>query len=377
MSIIDRYLLRQFVQTFLICYLSLTGLYIIFDAFTNQEEFLRVADKCGGLAKLMITHYGYRSILFFDRTSGLLALVAAMFTVAWIQRHNELTALLAAGVSRIRVVKPIIAAVVVIAFVSVACRELVIPRFGEELAKRPTDLAGDIGQGMHPCYDNKTGILFRGKATFGDRQRIKDPDLLLPGGLVKYGSHIVAKNALYKAPDGTRPGGYLMEDVQVPKGLATNPSLSLDGEKVIITPLDEPDWLKPNQCFIVSDMTFGQLTGSDTRQYASTAQLISGLHNRSLDFGARERVAIHSRMVQPILDITLLFLGIPLVVSRSGRNVFVAIGMCVGIVATFLLVVIGLQALGSSYWIDPALAAWIPLMIFVPLAVGSAGSLWE
>ena len=116
MSIIDRYLLRQFVQTFLICYLSLTGLYIIFDAFTNLEEFLRVADKCGGLAKLMVTHYGYRSILFFDRTSGLLALVAAMFTVAWIQRHNELTALLAAGVSRIRVVKPIIAAVVVIAF---------------------------------------------------------------------------------------------------------------------------------------------------------------------------------------------------------------------------------------------------------------------
>ena len=41
MTIIDRYLLRQFLQTFLICYLSLTGLYIVFDAFTNLEDFLR------------------------------------------------------------------------------------------------------------------------------------------------------------------------------------------------------------------------------------------------------------------------------------------------------------------------------------------------
>jgi len=377
MPTIDRYLLRQFLQTFLICYLSLTGLYIIFDLFTNLEEFLRVADKCGGLAKLLLTHYGYRSILFFDRTSGLLVLVSAMFTVAWIQRHNELTALMAAGISRIRVVKPIIAAAVVIAFLSVACRELVIPRFGEELAKRPTDLAGDIGQIMQPCYDNKTDIFFRGKSTFGDLKRIKKPNLRLPPELRDYGENIVAENAFYKEPKGNRPGGYLMDEVRKPKNLAESPSLSLpDGEPAIITPRDA-DWLEPNQCFVASEMTFGQLTGARSREYESTAQLISGLHNRSLDFGAPERVAIHSRMVQPILDVTLLFLGMPLVVSRSSRNVFVAIGMCVGIVATFLLVVIGLQALGSSYWMDPARSAWIPLMIFVPLAVASASSLWE
>ena len=53
-------------------------------------------------------HYVYQSILFFDRTAGLLTLVSAMFTVTWIQRHNEMTALMAAGISRIRVVKPVI-----------------------------------------------------------------------------------------------------------------------------------------------------------------------------------------------------------------------------------------------------------------------------
>ena len=43
MRIIDRYLLRQFLHTFVICFLSLTGLYIVFDAFTNLEAFMHCA----------------------------------------------------------------------------------------------------------------------------------------------------------------------------------------------------------------------------------------------------------------------------------------------------------------------------------------------
>ncbi len=43
MRIIDRYLLRQFLHTFSICFLSLTGIFIVFDAFTNLEAFMHCA----------------------------------------------------------------------------------------------------------------------------------------------------------------------------------------------------------------------------------------------------------------------------------------------------------------------------------------------
>ena len=87
---------------------------------------------------------------------------------------------------------------------------------------------------------------------------------------------------------------------------------------------------------------------------------------------------IHSRIVQPLLDIVLLFLGLPLVVSRESRNVFLAIGVCMGVVTVFLLVVVGFQQLGNSvYLVGPALAAWAPLILFVPAAVGVSESMWE
>ncbi|MFZ5828528.1 MAG: LptF/LptG family permease [Planctomycetota bacterium] len=378
MLIIDRYLLRQFLQTIVVCYVSLTGLYIVFDAFTNMDEFLRCGEKSGGVLHLMASFYGYQSIVFFDRTAGLLNLIAAMFTVAWIQRHNELTALMAAGISRFRVARPVLIAVAVILLAATFNREVVIPRCREQLSRRPQDLIGDKAQLVHPLYDNRTYILLWGKATYGNEQRIEEPDFQLPRSLEAYGTNrLKAAQAYYRAPTDDRPGGYLLERVSEPKQIDTRPSLRLDGEPVILTRSDTA-WLEPGQCFVVSGVTFEQLSGGRTfRDYASTAQLIESLRNPSLDMGADVRVAIHARIVQPLIDMTLLMLGLPLVLTRQNRNVFVAIGMCLAVVTVFVLSVLGLQYLGTSLLIRPALAAWAPLLIFVPAAAWMASGLWE
>lgn len=92
MAIIDRYLLAQFLKVFVICFLSLTGLYIVIDGFANLDDFMIYADKHGNLLPVMAEYYGYKSLAFFDRTCGILTLIAAMFTITWIQRHHELTA---------------------------------------------------------------------------------------------------------------------------------------------------------------------------------------------------------------------------------------------------------------------------------------------
>lgn len=377
MRIIDRYLLGQFAQTFLICFLSLTGIYVVFDAFTNLDAFLRCA-KGLQLLQLIGAYYAYQSIFFFDRTSSLLVLMSAMFTIAWIQRHNEMTALMAAGVSRIRVVWPVIGASIAITLVAVVNREVLIPRFKDELIQRPSDLQGNVTEAMFPQYDNETDVLIRGKSVCADLKRIDKPDFLVPHVLGEYGKQWLAETAYYQPADGNRPGGYLLDGMLEPKNLAKKPSLLLEGRPVLITPQDAPDWLKPEQCFVVSDVAFDQLNGGRAfRTFASTAELIHSLRNRSLDFGADIRVSIHSRIVQPFLDITLLFLGLPLVVSRESRNVFIAIGLCIGVVTLFLVLAIGFQQMGSSCLIDPALAAWAPLMIFVPAAVGLSESMWR
>jgi lipopolysaccharide export system permease protein len=368
MPIIDRYLLWQFTRVFLICFCSLTGLFAVFDAFNNLDEFLNFAHKHGNLAQVIGQYYGFRSIALFDRMSGVLGLTSAMFTLTWFQRFNEFTALSAAGIPPARILSPIISAAIAISLLAAASRELVIPRLQDELSRNAKDLAGDQAQELKPRYDNETDILIRGRQTFANELRIHRPDFLLPPALDQYGRKLVADDAYYQPPQAGRPGGYLLKGVSSPRNLEERPTLALGDKPVLLTPQDHP-WLQTDECFVASEVNFEQLTGGiGWRYFSSTLTLIRGLRNRSLDFGADVRVTIHSRFVKPILDVTLLFLGLPLLLSRNQRNIFVSIGLCVLVTSGFMLVVFGSQHLGSAYLISPVLGAWLPLMIFVPVA---------
>ena len=69
------------------------------------------------------------------------------------------------------------------------------------------------------------------------------------------------------------------------------------------------------------------------------------------------------------------FLGLPLVVSRGNRNPFIAIGLCLVVVTTFMIFKLGCQSLCVTGWLQPALAAWLPLITFAPTALLLSGPL--
>ncbi|MCE9606353.1 MAG: LptF/LptG family permease [Planctomycetia bacterium] len=370
MRIIDRYLLMQFVRTFLICWISLTGLYVVVDGFGNLDEFMRFAEHSGRpLYGILGEYYFFRAIFFFDRISAILAMIAAMFTITWIQRHNELTALMAAGISKMRVVRPVICAAALVTLSAAVSREFVIPSMRERLMRDPKDLIGDISAEMSTHVDNESDVILTGAYTQAIAQKIHRPKFVLPPGADLYGKHLKARDAFYRAAENGRPSGYLFREEVAPPELLKHPGLKVGGAAIVLTHHDQPEWIAENECFVVSNVDFMQLSsGGKWRQFMSTPELIDGLHNPSLDYGADVRVMVHSRFVQPLVDVTLLFLGLPLVLRRETRNVYTAIAMCVGITVLFLVVGMACQYLGSIVLIRPSLAAWLPLMIFIPTA---------
>lgn len=370
MTLIDRYLLIQFLKSFLIFFISFTGLFIVIDSFNNLDEFLKYGDMTGSTFGVLWDYYSPRVFTFFGMTSGILTLIAAMFTVTWIQRHNEMTALMAAGISQARIVRPIIVAVLVIAVLGVLNRELLIPRYIDRLSRNAQDWMGESKKALQQKYDNQTDVLINGAATYANEQRIESPNFRLPENYEGVGNQILGANAYYRPPTEGRPGGFLVDGLSKPESTEGVPSIDIEGTPLVLMPSDNK-WLEPNQCFLVTGLSFEQLTASSQwRDYASTYDLISTLSNRSLDVGADVRVEIHSRIVQPFLDITLLFLGLPIVLRKENRNIFVAIGYCLLVVIGFYAVTLVCKAMGSSYYgiRSPALAAFIPLIIFVPIA---------
>lgn len=369
MRLIDRYLLNRFFRTLVICFVSAAGLFVVIDAFAKLEEFILLGEKHGGLLTVLVGYYGPRVLWVFDRMGPFLVLLAAMFTITWLHRSNELTALFAGGVSPRRIARPLIGAAAAVALVSLVNRELVIPSCREQLSRSAKDWLGVQANPLYPRYDNRTEIFLNGQSVYPGEKRISSPKFAFEHPMGEFGRYVVAENAYYRGPTSDHPGGYLFENVSEPENIARLDSLTVADQLTVLTAKDFP-WLAANQCFVVSDVDFEQLAGgAGWRQYSSTSQLMRALRNPSLDFGADVRVEIHSRLVRPFLDLSLLFLGLPLAFAADHRNTFVAAGKGVLLAMGFIVVVLACQGMGASYWIRPSLAAWTPLLLFAPLAV--------
>src|SRR6476661_4124539 len=120
MKILDRYILVNFLKNYLISFMVLIGLYIVLDMVFNFDELAEVQNRSGAggiestvmLLRGLVDYYFYQSFLIFAHLSGIIPLVAAAFTLIRMQRFNELTASLAAGVPLLRSAMPIILAAV-------------------------------------------------------------------------------------------------------------------------------------------------------------------------------------------------------------------------------------------------------------------------
>jgi lipopolysaccharide export system permease protein len=377
--LIDRYITRAQVNAFVVVFVSLAGLYIVFDAFTNMDEFSSHAAQRGGLARVLGAYYGVRLIWFFDAASPVITLASAMFALAWLERHNELTALLAAGIDRWRLARPTLVFATVVSLVAVASRETVIPRVRQAFARNAQDLAGDNRRDFSARYDNATEILFRGASSQAGPMRIEAPSLVLPAQFQRdeYGNQIDAAEALWRPATADHPAGYLLNGVSEPAEIDTLPQLEAAGRPAVITRATAA-WLEPRQCFVCSDVTFEQLVGdANWSQYSSTPELVAALRNPALGLGTEVPLRIHARFTTPLLDMVLTLLGIPLVLGPIRRGVFVAIGQCVLMTIVFFLVVMGCHALAASDVLGPAAAAWLPLLVLGPLAAWRAQPMWQ
>jgi lipopolysaccharide export system permease protein len=375
--LIDRYITLAQLRAFLIVFFSLAGLTFVIDAFTNLEEFLAHAAESGGLALVLGRYYGFRLISFFDATSPVLALASGMFALSWLERHNELTALLAAGVSRWRIARPTLFFAAAVSLIAVMNRELVLPAIRQEISRNAQDLSGMTRRPFEARYDHHTEILFRGR-TFQEAARVIDaPSLLMPPLLADHGTQIDAATATWVPAATNRPAGFLLDSVHEPPDIDQRSSLALDGQPIVIT-ASTADWLKPGQCFVASDVTFEQMIGSASwSQYSGTPDLLRAIRNPSLGVAADVPLRVHARFVAPLLDLSLAALGIPLVAGPNRRGVFVAVGLCVAMTVTYFLTVLGFHALATGYVVSPSTGAWGPLLLLGPLAAWRAQPMWQ
>ncbi len=370
MTIVDRYLFFLFLKTFLICFVSFSGLYIVIHLFSNLDDLVEIA-KADGWPTLFKEFYFPRIAELFDKTAGIITLVAAIFSVSLLQRRREMTAIEAAGITKARILRPVFICAIVIIGLTIANRELLIPKVKDRLVRTAQNW-DDQGQiDFTVQEDLESGIILRGDKLFIGEGRVSEADIQVPTSLSTDLPRIRANWCIVEQANEMHPAGLWLHQVELPDDLETLSSIqNADGETIIFMPKDQI-WVTPGQCFVRCNFEVEQMAyGNKLANYLSTPAMMAELRKPRKWFGHNQQINVHTRILQPVLDLTLLMLGLPLVIGGIERNVFVSAGIVFWIIAAVQLTSMGCYALGASSVIRPAaMAAWIPVGIFLPLAV--------
>src|SRR5262249_48011155 len=147
----------------------------------------------------------------YDRLCGVISMMAAIFTVTWLQRNNELLAMLAAGISTQRVIRPVIVSAVIVSGLAILNQEMLMPSLPEELQKSHDD-DGSRKVFVSGRYDDNW-IYLHGNEADRNEQTVLLFNATFPVELFGAIREIEARQARYIAENDTSApwkGGWLL-----------------------------------------------------------------------------------------------------------------------------------------------------------------------
>jgi lipopolysaccharide export system permease protein len=356
MTTLDRYILRGLVANYLIAITVMISLYVVLDLFFNMDEFTETE---GEVLRNMASFYGTRIYLYFAQLSGVITLFACLITLARMRRQNELTAVLASGVSLYRLAAPVVAFALLTSILWYVDSEVIIPRIAHKLARRHDDAQGERTFRVRFLRAANDDLLS------ADQYRPKD-QLLRRMAVLRRGpdgellSILEAEQASWE-PDPRKPGRgrwRLERGVERRRGTIGGELAAGDADRVLVdyyeTDLD-PQAIEMRQAS-------GWMRYLSTRRLSEVAATLTGEARQRAD---QQRYA---RFTTPLISILMLFLGLPFILDRmpgsllvAGSRALLVCGAC--FLLTFIVQNFTVQGSFST------LPAWAPIIVFTPVAV--------
>jgi len=359
LTILDRYILRSLLINYLIALSVMICLYVVLDMFVNMDEFTEKGYPLPIVAKNIFSYYWPNVFLYYRELSAVITLFACMAAIARMRRLNELTAVLASGVSLYRLAIPVVAFGLATTALLVVDTELLIPRVAHLLARDHDDADGARAYEVLFLTDRDGALLSAGQ--FHPRTRDLRRLLVMKRGEDGFVVETLeADHAVWEPPGATRPQGRW----RLERGLRTT---RLRNEDAPIGPREKRS--RETCRYYESNLSPEAI---QLRQAEGWVGFLSLAQLRTLERSGAPNVSAilqtrHSRIAAPLVGMVLLLLGLPFFLDRRPVNVLSDTGKCM--IACGLCYVVAFVAQSLRPQSASALPAWIPIFIFATIAM--------
>jgi lipopolysaccharide export system permease protein len=352
LKILDRYLIKQFLQTIFFGIIALILIFVVIDMMENLDDFID-----GNVPLDVILHY---YLVFTPEIIRLITPIAvlfgALFTAGKMANLSELTAVKASGVSLFRFMLPFILTTFLISGISVAFSGYIVPMANKtkvfiemEYLKRGMSFSGS----NIFFQDTRTRIVsisyFDNLSNVAFNVSVQEFN---PNDLTQLRSRFDAKRIVYDTVKNvwsardvvSRSFGDVKQSADYYK--------DYDMWDVNFTPQDLlTKGQKPEE------MNFNEL-----RAYIDAQQKAGNSAVNTL-------IEYHSRFAFAAASLIVILFGLPLSANKRRGGLAVQVGINILLAFLYLVFMKISQAFGKNGAIDPVLTAWLANILFLTAAL--------
>ena len=354
MKRIDRYIIAKFLGTYFFSIVLIISIGVVFDFNENIDRFTESQAPWKAIAvDYYLNFIPYYANLF----SALFVFISVIFFTTKLADHSEIIAMISAGISRRRLMVPYMISAAIIAALTFYLGAEVIPRssvkrlaFENTYKKRVKD----------PTYAEKvqlqvdTGVIaymehFDGMSKTGmhfSLDKFENKKLV---------SHLSANTAIYDTLSDVRYQWHL-RDVTIRE---------LRGMKEKITNYNQIDSIirmEPRDFLFIRNQ-------QETMTNAELKDYIEKQRNRGSGNLSIFEVEYHKRFASPFAAFILSTIGMSLSSRKRKGGMGFSLGIGIALSATYIL----LQGISATFstnaGMHPALAAWMPNILYTLIAI--------
>ncbi len=359
MKILDRYIAKNFLIGYAISFGVLIGLRVLIDLFVNLDEFAENSDLgAWTVLRHIVTFYAINMTVYFRDIAGVITVVAAAFSLGRMVRCNELVAIIASGVSAKRIVGPILVLAILFTGLAVANQELLIPSLSDYLVRDEDDIEGKEAYAVWFLADGNGSLVCSPRFDLATAT-LHQPTIITRRDTTTLGvwevtGRISADSATYNPQTGNW-------DLTNGRYIGTDPN-EVARAMMFYT---APDLL-PKDIDLRRNVGFDSLLSS--RQLAALAAQKTKVRDMAQLVSQK-----HFRITDPIINLAMLMVSLPVLICRDPRTMksailvsFVLTAAC--FVTTFVCKMLATEVVFGDR-VMPELWAWLPVVIFLTIAI--------
>jgi len=363
MRLLDRYLLRELLVPLSFCLGGFFIFWISFDLFSELDDFQEADVSAANIAY----YYLLESPSFLRIVLPMGLLLALLYTLSRHARHNEITAIRAAGISLWRICLPYLAVGVLASLALFALNERWAPQWAER-AKQIRH-AGEAG-GATALSNRIAHQLGFVNARDGRRWMIERYNLLT-GEMYRPQVHWYER-------DGRQRSIYAEHGIYTNNGwlfLDAREYVDVGRKNAQFQPVLEMTMLNETPEQIQSEVWISKRLSSlaDSKEANVPLSVLLNylrLHPKpDKDISPWLYTMMHGRLASPWTCLVVVLIAVPFAGATGRKNLFVGVASSIGICFAFFVLEQFSIALGAGGHLPPWLAAWLPNILFSTIAL--------